>query len=290
MAQDHVLVNDRLTSAADACVSVFDLGFMRGVGVFETLRTYAGGLPHAVSAHRERMWSAASELGIADMKTAEGIRADIARLYETCGYAELRVNLIITPGVIDDGLFNASVPTWVVVAKELKPYPEEHYQQGIKIVTFRGERFMPHLKTTNYLVGRQGYLEGQRHGASEAVYVNSAGHVTEGVTSNILIFKDGCFYEVAEGCLSGITKAGIRVVAEHAGYQWQKAHLSVDDVYQADACFITSSVRGIVPVVTVDDRTVGDGTVPDIACELRTAYHQFCIDEVKADAAACSGS
>ncbi len=286
MGQDYVLVNDELSPAEEASVSVFDLGFMRGVGVFETLRTYAGGLPHALPAHRERMWNAAKVLGIESIKTESEIRADIAKLYELCGYEELRINLMVTPGINNDGLFNATTPTWVVIAKQLKVFPAEYYTDGIKTVTFEGERFMPQLKTTNYLAGRQGYMAGLEKGASEAFYVNADGYVTEGVTSNILVLKGQTMYEVEGGCLEGITKAGIKIVAEQSGLTWEKTMLKRDDIYAADEVYITSSVREIVPVIAVDDHQIGDGAVGPVAKQLKDAYHQFCIDEVQSDAAA----
>ncbi len=286
MGQDFVLINDDLFPAAEATISVFDLGFMRGVGAFETLRTYAGGLPHALTAHCDRIWKAAHEFGLEPLKTEAEVRADLAKLYAHCGYDEIRVNLMVTPGQNTDGLFNAAHPTWVMIAKELKRFPAHYYSEGVKAICFDGERPLPHLKTTSYLAGRRGYLQAQAAGAHEAFYVNPHGDVTEGVTSNILIVKDQCIFEVEDDCLAGITKAGMHVLADRLGIPWSKQRISKAMLYDADECWITSAVRELIPVVQVDDQKIGSGCVGPLAKQFMSLYGQYCIDEVRADAAA----
>jgi len=92
-------------------------------------------------------------------------------------------------------------------------------------------------------------------------------------------------------CLPGITKAGIRPLAEEAGLSWYECRLTCDDLYLADEVWITSAVRELMPVVRVDGRSIHDGAVGRWARTLRALYHQQCISEAKRDAErASSGS
>ena len=283
---DHVIINGELFPADDAKVSVFDIGFMRGVGAFETVRTLCGGLPHALHDHCERLWRTTKELSIPPFKPEITVRADIQRLYDACAYDELRLNLMVTPGINTHDVFESGDPTWVVIAKELKLPPESYYNDGIKVVTFEGSRYLPHLKTTNYLSGRKGWFKAKAAGAQEAIYVNDQGFITEGVTSNILICKDGVVHEVADDRLPGITMAGVEQVAKNMGLDWQRSNITRELLNAADECWITSSVRTVMPVVKVDDQIIGNGKVGPLAKSIRQAYEALCIQEAQADAAA----
>ena len=286
MAAEHVIINDELFAADQAKVSVFDIGFVRGVGAFETIRTLGGGLPHALKQHCDRLWRTTQELNIPPFKTEADVRSDIQRLYEACGYDELRINIVVTPGINTVDVFGSADPTWVIIAKELVAPPERYYEQGIRVVSFQGSRFLPHLKTTNYLSGRKGWFKAQEAGAQEAIYINDHGEVSEGVTSNVLIAKDNCIYEVASERLSGVTMTGLATVAQQAGIPWKKAALTIDDLCNADECWITSSVRTVMPVVEIDGRPIANGTVGPLAKLLRQQYEESCLAEAQADAAA----
>lgn len=286
MPGEFVIINKDLVPAAEARVSVFDIGFLRGVGAFETLRTLGGGLPHALGAHCDRLWRTTKELSIPPFKSEAEVRADIQRLYNACGYDELRLNLMVTPGINTSDVFGSAEPTWVLIAKELKAPDESYYRDGIAVVTFEGSRYLPHLKTTNYLSGRKGWFQAKEAGAQEAIYINEQGLVTEGVTSNILICKNNCVYEVAADRLPGITMAGVEKVAKSIGLDWQRCELSLDALLDADECWITSSVRTIMPVVSVDGKLIADGQVGAWAPRLRQEYERRCLEEARADATA----
>jgi branched-subunit amino acid aminotransferase/4-amino-4-deoxychorismate lyase len=85
-------------------------------------------------------------------------------------------------------------------------------------------------------------------------------------------------------CLAGITKAGIRPLAEAAGLTWYECRLTRDDIYTADEVWITSAVRELLPIVTVDGRAIHDGKVGPWATKVRAAYHHSCVEQARLDA------
>ena len=283
MPTDHFALNGRVIPAAEANVSVLDLGFLRGVGAFETLRTY-GGHPHALGEHLARLWESAAAFGLSPCFDIAEARALIAEIRKRSGHDELRVNLVVTPGEHTSGVFGAGSPTWVMIARDVHAPPEESYRDGVAAVTFEATRHLPTLKTTNYLVGKTGLALAEKTGAHEAFYVNEQGYVTEGVTSNVLIVHGKRLMTPVADCLPGITKAGLRPLAVAAGLTWYECNLTRDDLYTADEVWITSAVREVMPVVRVDGRPIHDGRVGPWAIRMRTAYHQRCIDEARTDA------
>jgi branched-chain amino acid aminotransferase len=285
MPTDHFAVNGRVVPAAEATVSVLDLGFLRGVGAFETLRTY-GGLPHALNEHLARLWDSAAAFAMKPCFTAAQARSLIEELRRRSGHDDLRVNFVVTPGPNTSGVFGAGEPTWVLIAREVHAPEPRLYEQGVTAVTFAASRNLPTLKTTNYLIGKTGMDLAERAGAHEAFYVSGEGYVTEGVTSNVLIVKGRRVMTPVAGCLAGITKAGIRPIAEAQGLVWYECNLTRDDLYTADEVWITSAVRELMPVVEVDGHPIHDRKPGSWARGIRALYHQQCIAEARRDAAA----
>lgn len=288
MATDLFAVNGRVVSAAEATVSVLDLGFLRGVGAFESLRTYGGGLPHALSEHLQRLWDSAASFALPPCFSNVQARALITELHRRSGHDELRVNIVVTPGINTEGVFGAGQPTWVLIARAVHRPAERCYREGVSAVTFEATRILPALKTTNYLVGKTGIELAERSGAHEAFYVSDKGYVTEGVTSNVLVVKGRRIMTPVADCLPGITKAGIRPLAVAQGLEWYECNLTRDDLYTADEVWVTSAVRELIPVVKVDGRTIGAGSVGAVATAIGALYHQSCISDARRDAAAAA--
>ena len=282
---DRALVNGELVPLAEARISVLDLGFLRGVGAFETLRTY-GGHPHALDAHLARLARAAEALGIPCPLTADGFRPQVTAAIAATGFAEVRVNLVLTPGLHTDGVFGAAGPTWVALLRELHEPAPTCYQDGVAAVTFRGSRVCPEFKTTAYIPGREGLVTAQRAGAAEAIYVAADGQVSEGVTSNILLLRDGAVLSPEADTLPGITRAQLEPLAREAGLEWRQARITTEDLYATEELWLTSSVREVMPVVRVNDHTIGDGTPGPWAARLRRAYRARATADAARDAGA----
>lgn len=286
MPSDLFAVNGRIVPAAEASISVLDLGFLRGVGAFETFRTYDGH-PHALAEHLRRIWESAAAFGQKPFFGEADCRRVVREILARSGHPELRVNMVVTPGSHGDGVFGTSgEPTWVVIARDVHAPPESAYEHGLTAVTFQASRHLPTLKTTSYLSGKKGLELAAAAGAHEAFYVDEAGYVTEGVTSNVLVRQGLRVMTPAIDCLPGITKTGLRPIAEGLGLTWYECRITRDDVYTADEVWITSAVREVLPIVRVDGRAVADGKVGEWGRRLRRAYRDEAIASSRRDAGA----
>jgi branched-chain amino acid aminotransferase len=283
---DWFAVNGRIVPADQAAISALDLGFLRGVGAFETFRTYDGH-PHALGEHLRRIWESADSFGQKPFFDEATVRRVVTEIRTRSGHAELRVNMVVTPGSHGEGVFGTTGdPTWVVIARDVHAPPESSYEQGVAAVTFQSSRHLPTLKTTSYLSGRKGLELATKAGAHEAFYVDDSGYVTEGVTSNVLIRVGNRVMTPVADCLPGITKAGVKPIAERLGLTWYECRITRDDVYTADEVWITSAVREVLPIVRVDGKLIGDGRVGEWGRKLRQAYRAQCIADARRDAGA----
>ena len=104
--------------------------------------------------------------------------------------------------------------------------------------------------------------------------LNSQGHVAECTGDNIFIVKAGRLItpSIDSGILAGITRQVVMDLATEAGIPVEELTLTRHDLYVADECFLTGSAAEVIPVVKIDDRTIGVGTPGPVT---RTLIEKF---------------
>src|SRR6185437_3812144 len=95
-------------------------------------------------------------------------------------------------------------------------------------------------------------------GAIEILYT-SKGEMLECATSNAMIVKDGKVITPKDRVLPGITRLVTLDLAREAGIPVEERAVSMDEVFAADEFFMTSSFKDIVPIVSIDGKTIGSG-------------------------------
>jgi branched-chain amino acid aminotransferase len=283
------MIDGRPMAAEAATVSVFDRGFLYGDSVFEALRTY-GGRPFALDRHLARLAESAARVFIELPVSIEQIGREVASAIVGAGNAESYVRLTITRGVgeamgLDPGL--SRHPLRVVIVTPLKSPPPETYLDGVGVVTYRTERVTDHssaagAKVGNYLMAVLATRAARAAGAAEALIVDGRDRVVEGATSNVFAVLDGVLVTPPEsdGILLGITRETVLAVADELGVPVRLASLLLSDLERASEVLISSSIRELVPVVSIDGRRVGPGTPGPLAQRLLAAFREKCLKSV----------
>jgi branched-chain amino acid aminotransferase len=279
----YVFLDRAVVPTRRARVSVLDRGLLYGDGLFETMRTYAG-VPFALRAHLGRLRASARFLGIP--VPARPWRRDIAALLRRnrLHSADAWVRVTLTRGPAAPGLLPPArpQPTLLMIAGALDPNIATARQQGVRVVllSFARHGFLAEHKLIDYLPGVLGRVIAARHSAYEALYVDG-GCVTEGTTSNVFVYRRGSLVTPpATGILPGVTRRVVQQLAMADGLRVVERRLKVDDLWTADEAFITSSVAEIIPVVRVDNRRVGTGTVGERVRRLQHLYRQL-VDKMR---------
>jgi branched-chain amino acid aminotransferase len=171
---------------------------------------------------------------------------------------------------------NASI---ISIFDTIQLYPRELYEKGIPLITAATRRvessvFDPRIKSLNYLNNIIAKQEAIQAGCMEAVLLNAEGYVTECTADNIFIVAGGVLKTPAPhlGILEGITRRTVLELANQAGFPATEAVLTRFDLYTADECFITGSGAELMPVISVDGRTVGDGIPGPVTIRLTEAF------------------
>ncbi len=263
-----VWIDGERFSAESAQVSVFDRGFLYGDSVFETLRTY-GKRPFALDEHLSRLERSAERVLIRMPLDRDGFRREVNEALGAVDYDESLVRIMLTRGRgeslgLDPGLSNT--PLRVMLVMPLVAPAAHKYAEGIGVITYRAPRLADGTaaagaKVANYLAAVLAIDAARKASAEEALFVDAEQRVLEGSTSNVFAVRGGRLVTPPEelGILPGITRAHVLSLAAGRGLLTELRSLSVDELFEAEELFISSSIRELLPVVSVDGRRIGDG-------------------------------
>lgn len=286
-----LLVNGRIVEEQEAVISVFDHGFLYGMGLFETFRTY-GGKPFLLEAHAQRLGGGCRELGIDWSPDPERMEREVAALLRENSLVDAYIRYTVSGGAEALGLPGGSYarPTVVVYIKPLPALPAELYERGRPLQLLRLRRNTPEggirLKSFHYMnniLAKRELGEYPWAAAAEGLLLSEQGHVAEGIVSNVFWIREGVCYTPAieTGILPGITRAHVMGLAREQGLKTAEGRYVWDELRSAEEVFLTNSIQEIVPVTTLfetdgEKRTVGDGRIGPGTGRLLGSYRKGC--------------
>lgn len=251
-------VNGNYFKENEASISPFDLGFLRGHGAFETFRTYHRH-PHHLKEHVKRLDHSARSIGIELNESLEEIEKIIETLIENSPYLELTIRLISTKGITEDGITPIRKSSLIILTKAFNPFPDKYYTNGIRTITTDATRTLPKIKTLHYLPAILSLEKAKKQGCDEAIYVNKKQELLEGTRCNFFAFKEGSLITCnSDEIFFGYTRQLLlKKASSHFPIQLRSLH--IDEIPDIEEAFITSSLKEIVPVVSIDDHPIGNG-------------------------------
>jgi branched-chain amino acid aminotransferase len=252
-------INGEFVPASQAALRLDDLGLVRGYGVFELLRTY-GPQPFGLQAHLERLQRSAAQIELALPWSLADLDAIVRETLARNDPTDVTIRIIVTGGVSSNFLMPEGRPSLLVMLAAVKPLPEHLYSKGASLITFDGPRFMPTVKTLNYITAVRGQQRARAAGAIEALYCDASGVITECTTSNFFLFHGDQLVTPAEDVLPGVTRAAVLTLAADL-FEIVQRPIHRSELRVADEAFITSTTKEIMPIVRIDAQQIGDGRV-----------------------------
>jgi branched-chain amino acid aminotransferase len=279
-----VSVNGRIAPERDAVISVFDHGFLYGEGIYETMRTY-NGRPFLFDRHMRRLRRSAEmidlRLPFTDAELADQVAATMNAAM--LGAAEAYIRVLVTRGIGELTYDPRATPTpsVVIIVKPQVDPPAEAYTKGVRVVIVDIVRnhpasVNPIIKSNNLMNSALAMQEALRRGAFEGIMRNYRGELTECTTSNLFIIRDGVALTppLDAGLLPGITREFLFEIGPRVNVEVREETLRDYDLYSADEAFLTGTTRELIPITTVDDRTIGSGKPGPIALKLLDAFRR----------------
>ena len=273
-------VNGRYVPHGDAAVHIEDRGYQFADGVYEVCEVRAGAMIDE-RRHLDRLERSLSELRI-DMPMAR--RPLGAVLRETIRRNRVRDGLVymqVTRGVARrDHAFPkpGTPPALVITARSVDPRRGETMAaKGVAVITRPDNRWeRVDIKTVGLLPNCIAKQDARQVGAYETLFVDEKGYVTEGSSTNAwIITRDGALVTRPAdfGILKGITRAVVLELAVREGLKIEERAFTVAEALEAREAFVTAASTIVMPVTSIDGKTVGNGAPGLVASALRAKFH-----------------
>lgn len=278
-----IYIDGAFVAQNEAKISVFDHGFLYGDGVFEGIRAYNGRVLK-LHEHIDRLYDSAKAIMLDIGVSKDEMVKIVLESLRVNNLKDSYIRLVISRGMGDLGLDprKCPKPSIICIAAHIAVYPPELYERGLEIVTATVRRNIPEalnprIKSLNYLNNILAKIEANRQGAPEAIMLNQDGFVAECTADNIFIIKNGRITTPPAymGALGGITKDTVVEIAKTLGKTVEENVFTRYEVYTADEMFLTGTGAEVIPVTSVDGRSIGNGEVGSLTKELIKAYKDY---------------
>lgn len=270
--------NGKTVQAREAVISVYDHGFLYGLGLFETFRTY-GGRPYLLERHLDRLRGGCLELGIRFEMSADEVIAWTRELLRENGLTDGYVRLTVSAGEGALGLPTGDYeqPNVILLVKELPSVNEELLLQGREMrllktrrntpegsVRFKSLHYMNNIIAKRELLGltrgsmassaAEGKVMPSSPGA-EGLMLTEDGFLTEGIVSNLFFVQDGIIRtpSIDTGILPGVTRQRVLELAAVSGVRAEEGRYSWEDLLQAEEVWMTNSIQELIPITLLSD-------------------------------------
>jgi branched-chain amino acid aminotransferase len=279
-----VNVNGRITPERDAVVSVFDHGFLYGEGIYETMRTYHQ-RPFLYDRHMTRLRRSARMIELPLPFTDDDLAAQIRETQAAARIGgDVYIRVLVTRGIGEltyDPKATPNTSIVIIVKPQVDPEPAA-YEKGVRVVIVEvvrnhPESVNPMIKSNNLMNSALAMQEALKSNAFEGVMRNYRGELSECTTSNLFVVKNGVALTppLDAGLLPGITREFLFDVGRDVGVEVREQVLRDEDLFGADEAFLTSTTREAVPIVTVNDRAIGNGRPGPITWKLLNGFRRF---------------
>lgn len=236
-------------------------------GVYTTLRTYQKTRVITFEHHIRRLVDSAQRLGKVVLIREQEIRKALRQIIQAQKYAgELRFRIYIDLAVNPGEIF--------IFVEPLETPPAEVYTQGVKVKTEFMKREHPEAKSTQFIAVAEAIRKEWINGFNEIIMVDETGEMLEGLSSNFFAIQGETVWTAGSGVLPGTTRQIVLDILHELGIPTQFQGFNYRHLKSLDEAFITSVSRGVLPVVVIDEVTIGDGKPGEVTRKMIQAFEQ----------------
>jgi D-alanine transaminase len=275
-----VFLNQKYIPLEEARISPMDRGFLFGDGIYEVLPTYHGQIV-GFDLHINRLNKNMSEVGIKLKWTNEKWLGLCRTLIKKNGSGNLGIYIHVSRGMElnrSHSYKNGISPTIYAFSFKI---PAEHRASKSKIIPYKVNTRLDlrwsrcQIKSTALLGNIMHFQKGYQEGFDETLLFNDRNELREGTTCNAYIVKDRVVVTppLDNHILPGVTRyILLDLLSKESSVEIQERVVTKDEVYSASEVWVSSSSKGVIPVVEVDGNLIGNGDPGDIWLLAQTVY------------------
>ncbi|MCL4562394.1 MAG: aminotransferase class IV [Chloroflexi bacterium] len=221
------------------------------MGVYTTFRTFDRVRALCLDDHFSRLEESARLVHKPIQLERSRLRRVIREALEkfTEGEAQIRVTLDLQdePGAV------------YITLEPLRLLSPDQYRDGVRVITRPIKRRNPRAKLSRFIREADRFRQEMPEGVEEIIMVDDQGRMAEGLSSNIFLVEKGVIWTAGKGVLQGITRALVLEAAVRAGIPVHFEARTRASLVEVEEAFITSSTRGVLPVIVIDEQKIGSG-------------------------------
>lgn len=276
----HQSINGKILPKEQALIPLTDLGMLRAYAIFDFFRVLQG-TPVFLEDHLDRLQKSIALLEFPVHKTRDEFRKMIFDMIEANNARDAGFRIVVTGGFSEDG-FTPSIPNIYMMLHDLPVYAPEDYSHGCKLVSSAFVREMPGAKTCMYVQSLLVNKPMKQAGAVEVLY-HWKGSITECSRSNIFfVSPEDVLITPKDGMLHGITRKQVLAIAEEKGMPIQLREVHMEELPWFKEVFMTSSTRGVLPIVQIDQQVIGDGKPGSVTQLLHDVFEERVKEQIAA--------
>jgi branched-chain amino acid aminotransferase len=281
-----VYLNGALIPLNNARVSILDNGFLFGYGIFGVMRIYEG-KTFRLGNQLSRLTGSAARLRIA--VDIERLPAAVKQIIEVNNLHNGQVRITVSAGegsLIPDPR-GCTKPTVAIVGTEYIPPAKDAYEKGYRAIVSSIRRHegspVSEMKTLNYLESLLARQEARMTDFNEAILLNEQGNIAESSSGNVFLVKNGTFKtpRANNGLIPGIAREVILEAIPQFQLSAEETDLTLDDLLAADEAFLTNSMIEVMPLVSINNRTIGSGRPGELTRKMMQVYRERVIRELE---------
>ncbi len=250
-------LNGAIIAQKEAQLRINDLALLRGFGIFDFF-VFERYQPRFLEDYLNRFFGAIEFLGLESPLDKDEVRTAVHQLIAANEMPNGGIRLSLTGGYSEDG-FTPTLGNFFIIQSPFPTVPAQILKHGGRAALYEHQRELPNVKSTNYLTGVFLLPWLKEQNADYPLYHDGT-FVRESDRSNIfLIDEAGTIITPKEKVLYGITRNKILEVAKELGMPTEEREVKLAELYSAKEIFFTSSIKGALPIVSINGQAVGNG-------------------------------
>lgn len=270
-------INGELVPSEDARLHVHDLGLLRGYGIFDFMSVRKG-VPVFIEDYLNRFTTSAREMELDLPFSEEKLTEMVFALIAANGREDAFIRFLLTGGESTNG-YTPERPTLVLMEHEYELFTAPIPNGGIKLMLEAYTRDLATIKTTSYFHAIRLQKKMKSIGASDVLY-HDGKVISESSRSNFFLFtKDSILITPERNILQGVTRKHLIEVASSL-FSVEIRDVYLEELKSAKEAFLSSTTRGVLPVLQIDDILIGDGRPGPLSKRLLDAFQEHVHDYV----------
>ena len=277
--QGYAWIDSKYVELADAKIPILDWGFLRSDATYDVVHVWKGRF-FRLDKHIDRFFESAKKLRMPCQINRDELKKILANCVSKGKLESAYVEMIQTRGMSPKFVRDPRLATPRVMAFAV-PFGwilrQEDFEKGLNVLLTDIKRIPPSsvdptIKNYHWMDLVTGMLDAYEKGNDTAVLVDENNNITEGPGFNLFCINDSGIFTPDHGVLEGITRQSVFDLAKELHLPISKKSISVEELYNAEELFATSTAGGIMPITKVSGKEIGKGSVGNLTRQLHKLY------------------